>query len=121
MNYLWIFGGDGSFATSSNERVNVSNIAHNSWHYVDPSYVYGPMHGTRCAAWHDVIYIVGGMYWADPQQTYDRYIGIVYIVDAETGTINVSAHEMPNTMGYTSPIIVGDVLYTFGGTRNEKW
>eukprot|EP01083_Nonionella_stella_P030181 82816_1 len=119
-DYLWAFGGRydtvdykaGQLA--SNERVELNNITQNAWVYIDS--LTTAITGLRAVLYKDNIYLIGGnagMDWYD----------IVHVIDAQTGALTRTDH-LPFQTTFSSPIVVHDVLYVFGGQtllNLDKW
>eukprot|EP01083_Nonionella_stella_P112724 331923_1 len=101
--YLWAFGGD----IDTNERIQVAGIISNSWSYVDP--LSETLSKIRCASWSNTIYIIGGENDLYEAKTY------VHVMDAITGSIRQLSDDMPAINKWSSPIVIGDILYVFGG------
>eukprot|EP01083_Nonionella_stella_P308093 1085596_1 len=101
--YLWAFGGD----IDTNERIQVAGIISNSWAYVDP--LSETLSKIRCASWSNTIYIIGGENDLYEAKTY------VHVMDAITGSIRQLSDDMPAINEWSSPIVIGDILYVFGG------
>eukprot|EP01083_Nonionella_stella_P066924 176648_1 len=101
--YLWAFGGD----IDTNERIQVAGIISNSWAYVDP--LSETLSKIRCASWSNAIYIIGGENDLYEAKTY------VHVMDAITGSIRQLSDDMPAINKWSSPIVIGDILYVFGG------
>eukprot|EP01083_Nonionella_stella_P030180 82814_1 len=119
-DYLWAFGGRydtvdykaGQLA--SNERVELNNITQNTWVYVDS--LTTALTGLRAVVYKDTIYVIGGNAFV---YTND----IVHLMDTQTGALTGTDH-LPFLTAVSSPIVVRDVLYVFGGQDLfvfDKW
>eukprot|EP01083_Nonionella_stella_P182025 653760_1 len=113
--YLWAFGGlDANVQLVTNERVELNNITQNAWVYIDS--LTTAITGLRAVLYKDNIYLIGGnagMDWYD----------IVHVIDAQTGALTRTDH-LPFQTTFSSPIVVHDVLYVFGGQtllNLDKW
>eukprot|EP01083_Nonionella_stella_P307155 1078595_1 len=106
--YLWAFGGEDTSGDGipSNERILTTNIALNTWHFVD-SLSEGLVYH-RAASWSDAIYIVGG------KREDDTVVNWVHLVDANTGTITMFSDNLPWSCDRASPIIIDGIFYVFG-------
>eukprot|EP01083_Nonionella_stella_P318526 1164812_1 len=110
-DYLWAFGGrydPVDFRTgqlASNERVELNNITQNTWVYVDS--LTTALTGLRAVVYKDTIYVIGGNAFV---YTND----IVHLMDTQTGALTGTDH-LPFLTAVSSPIVVRDVLYVFGG------
>eukprot|EP01083_Nonionella_stella_P114280 337713_1 len=109
--YLWTFGGWGGSALVSNERISTIDITQNSWQLVESLTV--PLYGSRCAAWSDSIYILGG------QDDQSIMRDIVHLMNVHTGVITVLPDSLPYKSRNTAPIIVNGVLYAFNGFQDD--
>eukprot|EP01083_Nonionella_stella_P318527 1164815_1 len=119
-DYLWAFGGrydPVDFRTgqlASNERVELNNITQNTWVYVDS--LTTALTGLRAVVYKDTIYVIGGNAFV---YTND----IVHLMDTQTGALTGTDH-LPFLTAVSSPIVVRDVLYVFGGQDLfvfDKW
>eukprot|EP01083_Nonionella_stella_P105541 303588_1 len=105
-NYLWVFGGD----TATNERIDTTNIAVESWNYTAP--LPQPIYSLRAVAWEHFIYIIGG--WIEPSNVHVA-LSTMYIMDVQTESITLSPHVLPTATRSAGTILVGDGIYVFGG------
>eukprot|EP01083_Nonionella_stella_P274161 930551_1 len=114
--YLWAFGGEDTSGDGipSNERILTTNIALNTWHFVD-SLSEGLVYH-RAASWSDAIYIVGG------KREDDTVVNWVHLVDANTGTITMFSDNLPWSCDRASPIIIDAIFYVFGcDSAFDEW
>eukprot|EP01083_Nonionella_stella_P290423 988189_1 len=107
-NYLWVFGG----FQRTNERIQVAGIVRNTWNFVDSFDT--PLRSIRCAysSAFEAIYIIGGDSYISSQWTLTK---TVHVVDASAGTISLLTNDMPLWNRASSPIVMNDTLYVFGG------
>ena len=103
---LWAIGG-GLLETM--ETINTIDIASNSWEQRDDFPVH--IHAFRIVVREQIIYCIGG-YSTD----LGGYSNTVYMIDTTTASVSQYAYSLPHKVNRHSSILVGNVIYNFGGT-----
>ena len=89
------------------EAINITDISTASWVQME-SLPFG-LHAPGVFAVDETIYVVGG--WSADIDRSDT----VYTIDTSTGAVSNYSHILPYPMMHMFPMLVGDVVYGFGG------
>eukprot|EP01083_Nonionella_stella_P303461 1050642_1 len=120
-SYLWVIGGNGhSSVLASIERIEITDITNNEWHFVSDLSLGLTGHGV--VAWNDVLYVLGGSSYKIDY--FGNAVKLVHSIDATTGAVTLSPHRLPYACVWTSPIIYDNILYVFGsgmGSNRDRW
>eukprot|EP01083_Nonionella_stella_P162349 532907_1 len=96
---------------SSIERIYTNNIDQNNWAYIEPLHHTG--YGELSVLYNNNIYHVGGL--AGDGNYGWTYLDTMQIINTATGTVSESPDQLPYTVAGSATIIVGNILYAFGG------
>eukprot|EP01083_Nonionella_stella_P187633 689881_1 len=118
-NELHVFGGffgennQNTQFLSSIEKINIDDITHKTWTSVGD--LTQALSTTTAVSYRNMIFIIGG-WLASGSAT-----NIVHTVDVSTDTIAVFTDLLPVNLCESSAIVVGDMLYVFGGGGDSDY
>eukprot|EP01083_Nonionella_stella_P168328 567972_1 len=118
-NALYVFGGFYGKDAKNNqylsniEKINIDNITQTPWTSVGD--LTQALSTTAAVYYQHLIFIIGG--W----RVSDSAINIVHIIDVTTDTIAVFLDPLPVVLCEVSAIVVGDMLYVFGGSGDVDY
>eukprot|EP01083_Nonionella_stella_P065034 170015_1 len=118
-NALYVFGGFYGKDAKNNqylsniEKINIDNITQTPWTSVGD--LTQALSTTAAVYYQHLIFIIGG--W----RVSDSAINIVHIIDVTTDTIAVFLDPLPVVLCEVSAIVVGDMLYVFGGGGDSDY
>eukprot|EP01083_Nonionella_stella_P182773 658510_1 len=104
---------DFKVSTDSVEHIQTMDIHSNAWNYTTTG-LRLPLVATRSVSYESYIYIIGGQY----HNANDTKIvsDMVHIIHTATNDVMLlDEARLPTPVSYTTPVVIGDVLYVFGG------
>eukprot|EP01083_Nonionella_stella_P181195 648210_1 len=104
---LFVIGGHYHYTqTRRIEYISVHNTTENTWTILNHNLGFRSW-GVRSVSYHQYIYIISG--------SDDTYSNTVHIIDTERNSLSVAPHSLVYGVSYSTPVIVNDRLYVFGG------